>query len=559
MSLRAGGFVLCTMLALTVAFVSLSYMSRKAGLRDQLGVHVRHLVAAGIDNRSRHDLFDMMEFGENVARSTPVRGGRVLDAIGAELGVFGQAPFMTWKQAALMEVPQRFHSSSRNFEIYLSADDMRLDHGLIILYDASDLHSELLSDVLQVGFAGLLLSMGLALVTCILFSRQVLRPVQSITAAIETSLEAADDAPGSLMVDGIQGKELARLCEAINDLMFISYANATSGFDGDGSAIDDVPFPALSLSEHGFIVAANGPALELFRAKDEMGVASAIEGGNFTVEGRKCDAASLASMGELDTTGELRFEKDGVPVLVSSRELKRADGSARGYTLALADVRELVSDMRGETERRRETEQALGQARSRLADYRRLFDACIILLDSSASDPGETAFNIMPELLITSWLTELTKSTGAPRPDVQHNSLPPLKGCMSSLRKVFGFALAVIWARSLQGEPALLVQGTREGDGAQFVLREIRKGDPARAMHAADSAEAPIMIGAMGRILAKNGGRLVRAAAGRDMDLNEIAFTVPLDVASAERLVTETDAPEDDLDPASDESDVAAA
>ena len=97
-----GVCVFFALVAMDAAFVFPNYGYHKAEMTSSLEKRVRDLVAGALDSRAEHDLFDMKEMGENLVRSTPVKGGRITDAIGAELADFGDAPFMTWEKARKM-------------------------------------------------------------------------------------------------------------------------------------------------------------------------------------------------------------------------------------------------------------------------------------------------------------------------------------------------------------------------------------------------------------------------------------------------------------------------
>ena len=541
-----GACVLVALVAMDMAFVLPSYIYRKSEMLASLETHVRDLVAGALDNRANHDLFDMKEMGETLVRSTPVKGGRITDAIGAELAAFGDAPFMTWQKARMMAHPVEFSMSDKRFEIFLSADAMRLDHGLLLRYDASAEHRAILDDLVKQGAFGLFIAFGVALITMLLLGRLVISPLRSITMAIEHSFNDSGAGEGKISVEGVTGAEMTRLCDAINDLMFIASATAEDGFGGGDSGIEDIPMPMIALSEHGYVTAANADALALFGVDNDVEIAGAIDKGALQIEGHTCTGKQLAEQGAVETTCEVLAGKKRIPCLFSSSEQSRSDGSSRGFTVLLTDVSELVSDMREETERRSELEQKLRAMKLRINDYKQLFDACMILLDSSASDPENGPVSVMSEMLITSWLSEMMGREGVTQNNVRHNSLPPLVGCTSSLRKVFRFALSSVWARSLQEVPVIYVQGSIvDQKSAQFIFREIKESDEQKPLHAADSAEAPVLIAALSRIVAKAKGALIRAHGGKDSDLNELVIRVPLDTETMCTIIA--DSPPQDM------------
>ena len=525
-----GVCVFLALVAMDVAFVFPNYGYHKQEMLSSLETRVRDLVAGALDSRADHDLFDMKGMGENLVRATPVKGGRIVDAIGQELDVFGNAPVMTWEKARKMVRPVKFSMDDKSFEIYLSADAMRLDHGLILRYDATASHNAILEDLYTEAAFGLLIAGGVALVTMLLLGRLVVLPLRSITMAIEESFNDSGPGEGKIVVEGVTGAEMIRLCDAVNDLMFIASATAEDGFGGGDSSIEELPMPAVMLSEHGYVTAANPHILALFGVDSDVELSAAIDKGALKIEGQACSGKQLAAQGDIDTTCEVVVGKKRIPCLFSAAELKRPDGSSRGFTVLITDVSEMVSEMRAETERSAEITSKLNEAKHRISDYKQLFDACMILLDSSASEPESEPVSIMSEMLITSWLSEMVGREGITQNNVRHNSLPPLHGCASSLRKVFRFALSALWSRSLQELPIIYIQCTIvEQKYAQFVFREIKETDESKPLHAGDSAEAPVLIAALSRVISKSRGTFVRAAGGPDSDLNELVIKLPLD------------------------------
>ena len=543
---QVGMWLFVALMALNAAALLPTYVLHHREMISGLETRTRHLVGAAMDNRGSHDLFDMVQMGDNLMRSTAVRGGVILDGIGSELASFGAMPQLTWKAATLLDQPWVLYRSSGVFDIFMSPESMRLDHGLLLRYDASAEHRAILDDLVKQGAFGLFIAFGVALITMLLLGRLVISPLRSITMAIEHSFNDSGAGEGKISVEGVTGAEMTRLCDAINDLMFIASATAEDGFGGGDSGIEDIPMPMIALSEHGYVTAANADALALFGVDNDVEIAGAIDKGALQIEGHTCTGKQLAEQGAVETTCEVLAGKKRIPCLFSSSEQSRSDGSSRGFTVLLTDVSELVSDMREETERRSELEQKLRAMKLRINDYKQLFDACMILLDSSASDPENGPVSVMSEMLITSWLSEMMGREGVTQNNVRHNSLPPLVGCTSSLRKVFRFALSSVWARSLQEVPVIYVQGSIvDQKSAQFIFREIKESDEQKPLHAADSAEAPVLIAALSRIVAKAKGALIRAHGGKDSDLNELVIRVPLDTETMCTIIA--DSPPQDM------------
>lgn len=141
----------------------------------------------------------------------------------------------------------------------------------------------------------------------------------------------------------------------------------------------------------------------------------------------------------------------------------------------------------------------------------------------------------MPEMLISAWVSEQVEATGKEPLPIRHNTLPSMYGCSQTLQRIFGFALSTIVARSLREEPEILIQGSVDGDQAQFIIREVKQSDPSKPLHSADSEEAPVMIGAMSRLISRSSGQLTRAGGGDEMEMNELVFRIPADPAARVR------------------------
>lgn len=539
-----GASVLVALSALSAVYLTATYISREGEMVDELGVQIRALVGAALDTRANHDLFDMMQMGDNLIRSTPITGGVVLDPIGATLGAFGTEPGLQWREATLGDVPYMFDAGDSSFEIFLSPSSIKLDHGLILSYDATGEHRLVIADIVRQGATGAAIAIGITLLTMFIVGLVVIAPLNRVRAAIEAVLQDPDNTD-SLKMAGLRGPELIRLADAVGDLMFIASAGSGDGAGSGDVVLEDVPMPAIRLSEHGFVTNANQAALDLFDAESDVEIGERVNKGAFFLEGEEAACRDIVAEGDMDGTCEIRLGKRRIPCLISSSTLERSDGSSCGHMVVFCDVSDLVADMKSETEKRVETETALQVSERRIADYRQLFDCCLILLGSGEEEPALQPVTIMPEMLITSWLGEMVRREGITLNNVRHNSLPPLIGTAARLRKIFQLALSAIWTRSLQEKPVLFVQGSIEDqNNARFTIREIHQTSENQSLLAADSAEAPILLGALGRIIGKGGGRIQHVFGGLQGDLNEVSFLLPLDTVTMCAIIAD-DAPDD--------------
>lgn len=541
---QVGMWLFVALMALNAAALLPTYVLHHREMISGLETRTRHLVGAAMDNRGSHDLFDMVQMGDNLMRSTAVRGGVILDGIGSELASFGAMPQLTWKAATLLDQPWVLYRSSGVFDIFMSPESMRLDHGLILSYDANEEAGIVYADLFRQAVTGTVLAAAIAVIAMLLVGRLVVKPVNAIRQSIELALHDPEEAI-KRWVPRTVGHELGLLADAAGDLLFVMAASGDEHGGAGEAASDDLPIPAISVSEHGFITSANAAALDLFGVESDVEIAKVIDGGGLRVDGRATSFKALLAEGDFDGSCEIVTASERVPCLISCAGLERHDGTLRGYMMVLVDVSDLVADMRAETERRGEVEQRLRQSEHRIGEYRQLFEACIILLDKTSAESSGSPVTIMPEMLITSWLGEMMRKEGIGQNNLRHNSLPPLIGNTGQLRKIFQLALSAVWARSLQEDPVLFVQGAiLDAENAQFAIREVRASDPKQILHASDSPEAPILIGALSRVAGQCRGGVLRSHGGAKSDLNELVIRLPLDAVTM-RTIIEDQAPED--------------
>lgn len=91
----------------------------------------------------------------------------------------------------------------------------------------------------------------------------------------------------------------------------------------------------------------------------------------------------------------------------------------------------------------------------------------------------------------------------------------------------------------------IFIQGAiLDAETALFTIREIKANDVRHVLHASDSAEAPVLIGALSRVAGQCKGAVMRAYGGANGDLNELVIRLPLDAVTM-RTIIEDQAPDD--------------
>ncbi len=522
-----------------------SHEQRQANLTERLDAKVADLVGASLDNRGRHDLYDIIRMGEGLVRFTPVEGAVIVDAIGTELSRFGTQPELTWIQATKMVRPYVLRSGAERFETFLSADRLRLDHGLLVRYDAGPELTQLKDELVGEALLGAVLAVPLAVAFAAGFGWFVLLPLIAMRRAAEETLQDPQTWRGTGLRNPA-GPELGRLFNAMQELR-AAVATAMSGDLSPNEAwLHAMPGAAIFVSDHGFITLANEDALTLFAADDDETLAAQIDGGMLHLEGVQVSLAEIVSRDRFASTCTIHLGGQETPCLIACQPLHRPNGSVQAYLIQFTDVTGMVSEMSHETARRRSLEEAVARKDRRLAEMRQLFDCCLILLDRTMAATDAAPVTVLPDTLISAWLRDMREQERIEESAIQFNSLPAIIGCPSTSRKLFRLLLTAMLERSLQEQPEFVVQASiKDPDTAHFEMREVQESaDGAGCRLAGDSAEAPVLIAAAARLATILGGEVVRWAGGSDNQLNEIHLEMPLDTVTM-RAIVEDDAPDD--------------
>lgn len=522
---HAAATIFVSMLAINTVLLMPLYFQVEKEYHLNIQAQAESYLSSIIDAGRLPSIDVLVSMGNKLAGSSDLVGGVFVDSAGETKGVFGQRPKLTWAEMKLNS--DGFHThrddSEGYHEFFIPGDRVGFNLGTIIRYDGSRLWDLMHARLLTFAILALMGTIGISIVIVVIMAMMVMTPLQRLNKAIARALDAPEHARDYLTgfdTDdevGATSRSLDRL------LTLLSTAHADNILT-PAALMERLPNPIVTFDPEEKVINANGAAKKLFGCNVIADFATIDWSSCILVDGEAVEPFELAGNGSFQCGGELQVNGEPVACLIGGNQFIGVDGEFGGVCLIFTVASDLLDDMRREKQQRIELEEATVQLRRHNLSLKHMMDACVALI--VGGEEKVQRISLHADRYIADWLS----AGGAGDThiaEVRHKAIPPILGDPQDGRRVFEWALTILAIRSTATESAVAIDvKVDDEDQVTFTFREPESPSSGDAGIAQIDpyADATILVGALGRLLTRQRGKLIRPGGTRDGNVIEFMF-----------------------------------
>ncbi|MCC0056878.1 MAG: PAS domain-containing protein [Rhodobiaceae bacterium] len=527
---RAALAIFVCMLAINVVLLVPLYLNFKQEHNANIVTQARNYLSSVVDVGRLPSIDVMVTRGEALSRSSDLVGGMFLNSAGDVKGVFGQRPTLKWIDIAASANPDAVQviTDGRYHEFYLSPARSGINMGAIIRYDGSNLWRLVQVRLVTFVILGLLGTIAITVVTMVIVAAMVMYPIQRMRDTIEFALNQPAKARKNLSRFDARD-EVGAMSRALDRLLTLLSEAHGGNVLTPSAVLEHIPNPVITFDEHDQVTNANRAALDIFGAELVADLNSLDWSQQVLIAGEPVSLEDLMSDGQFQGAGELITPSGTIACLIGGNRMAAEDDGPKGRCLIFTVADELLEDMRREHRLRVDLERRAGSLKRRNESLRQMLEACITLITGGGEPASLISTN--PERCISGWL-ENGGAGNSVVTAVDYTSLPPILSDPQDARRIFEWALTTLSLRSRASETRLALEVKVVGeDRAEFTFREPEdlKQDTGEAALIDADADVTVLLGAVGRLVARQKGRMIDA--GGEREGNRIVFQLPIDVA----------------------------
>lgn len=499
----------------------------------RLEEHVLSLLRANVDATTFPTVVDTVRAGERLMSFSPIRGGVVVNMFGDELGSFGNPPRLTWREAQ-RDGPIKISDGGRYIDIFYPQYRTGLAFPTMIRIDG-DVVSNAISKRQQDTFFVVL---GVALISSLVLGAIIgvlmIRPIVRLRDAAKAAVELPEQAD-SFRLRWARHDELGDAARALDTLLasvsLLHHDDVAAGQD----AILKNPHAILTYDVNGKLLNANPAALTLFGAASIGDLALSQQ--SFLQERpdgvrKELSAIEVIRSRSDDKIFTIMTKNRPVQCHVSALSIQKRRGNGILYHfLTLVDVSKYVQVLHGLQEETRALTKARDLLRGRLAEQKRLFESCAIIMsnlqvqEARLAEEESKMERIALEDLLDAWCTDAL-GDGLISGRIANNALPEIIANRSLVDTVFRQAFLTAYTQSPWEKPIIGAAVHTPAQSGDLIFDIHCKPLPDGAAQPAGDerkAAAPIALLSLQRALARLGGRIIP----RGPDDGMISFVLP--------------------------------
>ncbi len=479
------------------------------------------LLKANVDITTFPTLEQTIKMGNRLRSFSHVRGGAVYNAIGEEIGRFGDVPTLT-QMTVRREAIMTYRTPDKAFyDVYFPVESTGLANGLILRLDASNVSMAILEQVKDTAFNVFLVAFIAALAMVGVIALWVVQPILRLRDATVKATDNPDKAD-QFRLRWTRTDEIGDASRALDMLLTSVSIVYQEDLAANQEAMQRSSFATMIYDPNGRMNAANPSALTLFGVKD-LDDLMAIEQSFIrlkTSDGMlDYDVQSLLKHGDFSQLASILTPKSVRRCHLNAVTIRKKNGAILRQVVTMIDLSKQASYMEYlESEIARLQDQSQADKR-RSAQMRSLFESCLVLMSSVDLKMPETAQidddmpSVRMERLVNDWYGEANRAHLV-KGRLEHGVLPAVKGEPSHIEAIVRQAMMAVYARSAYEMPVLTVESRpSKGEMLEFIISEKPPMETAQHRSESDqvSAGSQIALAGLMHSLAKAGGRITQA------------------------------------------------
>jgi len=403
------------------------------------------LLKANVDVTTFPTVAETVRIIHRLTTFSEVRGGLVVNALGDELGAFGERPALTLGASRRNGQNAARSPDARFLDVVYPMEATGLAHPVILRLDTREIVPNVITRLVEKAFVVLAVALVAGIVVAILLGIWIVRPVVRLRDAAIAATDNPDNADG-YRLKWTRTDELGDAARAFDLLLTAVSIVHQEDLAASQEAIQRSSFAMLTYDASGRLTIANPAALKLF--------------GWDTMEEISRQAASFVRMttatGEVDMPPIEMMRVNDVSQLVqvvTRRGVKRCmmngtvirkkNGSVLRYAVVLVDMSKQASYVEHLEKEFQRLQAEDAAAKRRIAEMKGLFESCLAILSNAPSapvaqptPPADDAPIVLTDRIVNALYGEAQKS-GLVTGRMQHAVLPPVKGDPAAIESVF--------------------------------------------------------------------------------------------------------------------------
>jgi PAS domain-containing protein len=487
------------------------------------------LLRANVDVTAFPTVPETIRIGERLMATSFVRGGIVHNALGDEVGSFGQRPLLTVLTARREGVTSLASPDRSHVDVLYPAEASGLAHPVVLRLDASAVAAAVAARLRDAAVAIAAAALACAAFVAALLFLLVVKPVLRLRDAAAAATDRPDRADEA-RIGSTRRDELGEASRAL-DLLLTSVSLV---HQEDLAAHDETTrrstSAVLAFEPGGRLLTANPAALTLFGAAtvDDLARGSGAWI-RLPESGDRVSPLDLLARGEASRMVEIETPRGMRRCNFDGATIRRRSGSVLRHVVTLLDLTRHLAYADSLDAECAKLSRQLEEDQRRLAEMRGLFESCLVILSHARGadvvpEPAPVADDapvVVTERIVNAWYAQACR-TGTAQARLEHGVLPNLRGEASDVALVFRQALLHVASRARVVRPAVAVEARRDGAMAIFEVREVAGSEASEPRGPSDPTGGPVAQLGLALALARCGGHLVSRVDGP-----ELRFALP--------------------------------